>query len=106
MGYNHYRFARRVGAVVEFNKGTDLGVVFDSYTGNYQFQYGKTNAFYIHAGSGLVSLITYGNSDFKIQTGTGKLRLGTPAAITTETLSHYIPIKDEAGNDIKLAVIS
>lgn len=39
--------------------------------------------------------------------GTGHLLLGaTPAAITTETLSDYIEVRDAAGNIIKLAIVS
>jgi hypothetical protein len=47
------------------------------------------------------------NVDMWIQTkGTGVVRYGTHAAVTTETLSGFITIKDSAGNTRKLAVIS
>ena len=38
--------------------------------------------------------------------GTGNIRIGTHSAITTETLSGFITVKDTAGNVRKLAVIS
>jgi hypothetical protein len=38
--------------------------------------------------------------------GTGNVRYGTHAAVTTETLSGFITIKDSAGNTRKLAVVS
>jgi hypothetical protein len=38
--------------------------------------------------------------------GTGLMRYGAHAAITTETVTGYIQIKDNAGNIRKLAVIS
>jgi hypothetical protein len=38
--------------------------------------------------------------------GTGNVCLGTHAAVTTETLSGFITIKDSAGNTRKLAVVS
>jgi hypothetical protein len=38
--------------------------------------------------------------------GTANIRIGTHAAITTETLSGYIEIKDSVGNVRKLAVVS
>ena len=38
--------------------------------------------------------------------GTGVLRYGTHAAVTTETVTGYITIKDAAGNTRKLAVVS
>jgi hypothetical protein len=47
------------------------------------------------------------NVDLRITTkGTGVVRFGTHAAITTETVTGYIQIKDSAGNIRKLAVIS
>ena len=44
-------------------------------------------------------------TDLTITTN-GNLKFGTHAAITTETLSGYITIKDSAGNTRKLAVVS
>ncbi len=38
--------------------------------------------------------------------GSGAVRYGTHAAITTETLSGFITVKDAAGNTRKLAVVS
>jgi hypothetical protein len=38
--------------------------------------------------------------------GTGVIRFGTHAAVTTETVTGYITIKDSAGNTRKLAIVS
>jgi hypothetical protein len=46
-----------------------------------------------------VDLVLKGN-------GSGRVRMGTYAAITTETLQGYITIKDISGNAIKLAVVA
>lgn len=59
---------------------------------------------------GIVAINAKGDSaDIDLQLipkGTGMLRYGVSQAITTETLSRYIEVKDQGGNIRKLAIVS
>lgn len=60
-------------------------------------------------GDGQDAGIGYDGTDLVINTaivGSGVLRFGTHAAVTTEVVTGYITIKDSAGNVRKLAVVS
>jgi hypothetical protein len=60
--------------------------------------------------AGVVAITTRGastNIDLQfLPKGTGKIKYGSPVAITTETLSSYIEIKDQSGNIRKLAIVA
>jgi hypothetical protein len=63
------------------------------------------------AATGNAPTIAAGGTDTNVDLrlagqGTGAIRFGTHAAVTTETLSGFITIKDAAGNTRKLAVVS
>jgi hypothetical protein len=63
------------------------------------------------AATGNAPTIAAGGTDTNVDLllsgqGTGVVRYGTHAAVTTETLSGFITIKDSAGNTRKLAVVS
>jgi hypothetical protein len=70
------------------------------------------NYFSLHNGAaGSAARILAAGEDANIDAridpkGTGVIRYGTHAAVTTETLSGFITIKDAAGNTRKLAVVS
>ena len=70
----------------------------------------------LEAGNGRFTIYEDGNGatistatdkDFFLKPqGTGKIKFGTHAAITTETNSGYITIKDDGGTERKLCVVS
>ena len=149
MGFNHYRFARRVDGdnikvVLDGNDMLKIGktatarrIYGGGGTGKHLVIYANTtdaqpymifsalgSVTVIHHSSGSLflgdeggnymsfrggtdaSITTDSNKNLYLNTGTGKVKFGTHSAITTETLSGYIPIKDSGGTDRKLAVIS
>jgi len=81
-----------------------LGFIFSSST--------TVNRFGLHASNtgNPIMLSAEGTDtdiDIRLNTkGSGVVRYGTHAAVTTETLSGFITIKDSAGNTRKLAVVS
>jgi len=92
MGYNHYRFARRVDASTTgiCKSGGDVILKVSRAGGT-----GSETTIKTENGSGIL----------KLEANT--LKFGTYNAITTETLAGYITIKDlSTGMDRKLAVIA
>lgn len=62
--------------------------------------------FYEDGTDDIVEGMTANNDLYLKPNGTGVLKFGTHAAITTETNSGFITIKDAAGNSRKLCVVS
>jgi len=74
--------------------------------GHALYVYDSTNADFVkweHDGTDAIGTVNAGDLYLNIA---GNLKFGTHAAVTTETLSGYITVKDAAGNTRKLGVVS
>ena len=108
MGYNHYRFARKVGANLEINEDANLDkIIFNAKDGNYSYYADKAIAGSMVLNASEWKFYAYSDRDIRFVTvGTGKIRFGTYSSLSGESLSGYITIKDADGTERKLAVIS
>lgn len=72
-----------------------------------RFKHNGTSILYITDATGVVKFVSYDNRDISIEPhGTGNVKFGTHAALSGESLSGYITIKDAGGTARKLGVIS
>jgi len=98
------------GSVIDQRNGTNAQTfnLYASYTDASNYTRGA-----LKASSGLVNIegesAGTGDANIDVQLtpkGTGRVRFGTHAAVTTETLTGYIIIKDSGGTERKVAVVS
>lgn len=125
MGYDHFRYARKIDADnigIYHNDLTEL-LRLDKATANVMRMEGglgvtadklrvaanTIDAFPIIElwGNSKINLNAAANNDIQITvSGTGRLRYGTQNALAGETVTHYLDAKDTAGAAIKIALVS
>lgn len=121
MGYNHYRFARRVGAGIQL-KSTDVAsypaidlqdagsIVLRALTGSGKVYVslgaGHALAFYVNSGDGCIDSVTADQNIFLKPNGSGLVKFGTKTGTGDTATDGYISILDSAGGAVKLATVA
>lgn len=119
MGYNHYRYARKIAGNIEFRDADyeypKFKIVPNSYitigmkAGNSLYvQDGPTNILQVSRATNDVVLsasITNGNVTL-VPNGTGKVKFGTKTGTGDVAVDGHLDTLDSAGNAIKLATVA
>ena len=125
MGYDHFRYARKIDADVIGLYHNDMTrmLILDKATANkIQLMSGSsvaTDKLILRAtnaaatpmielwGNSKINLNAALNNDIQFTvSGTGRFRYGTQNVIAAETLTHFLPAKDSTGAAIKIALVS
>lgn len=124
MGYDHFRYARKIDAdnigiyhsdmteLMRLDKGTANKIRWEGGLGTskaLQIAANTVNPFPIIEleTTGRININPASAQDVWLTTGgAGRLRYGTQSAIVAETLTDYLPAKDAAGAAIKIALVS
>jgi hypothetical protein len=117
MGYNHYRYARKVGANVEINDPTlatakitlvpNANIVLTSGSGTLaQYYSGVSEKYAITFNATDLALgIKQTNTNlFLLPNGTGKVKFGAYTATPATDSTGFIDVLDAAGNARKLMI--
>lgn len=96
-----FRFSPNGNLVLGYASGTSIGFASSTSSGTPDLYIGRDSA-------GIAKITTNGTTlgGIKLGTASTALQVGTHSAIGAETVTGFITIKDSAGTDRKIAVVS
>ena len=117
MGYNHYRYARKVASGIEIGEtpSTVPNILLDTsgnakIYGTHKVYFGDSGALFLQvheSGTDTIIKSEVANNDLYLEmNGTGVLKYGTYNAITSETNAGYVTIKDAGGTTRKVCIVA